>query len=63
MSQDKTMRKRLSVETLIDTLSQLENKYVEVNLMGNLAITDDESNYVGYIDFLDGSLEMVEDGE
>jgi hypothetical protein len=46
--------KRIPVEVLRQALAGLDGNHVEVNRVGNLLVTDDNDEYVGYIDFLEG---------
>lgn len=52
--------KYLEVRRLIELLSTLDPGYrVHPNRVGNLAITDADDNYVGFVDFIvEGEIEI-----
>lgn len=58
------LRKELSRDKLIELLQSIpKNSSVAVNSVRNLTIISEYDMYIGYIDFLEGSVVMNDDGK
>lgn len=58
------MRKLIEASLFADILSQLEpGTHVECNTVGNLLLTDSSDASIGFIDMLNGDIELWIDNE